>query len=70
MSDKPEVNTKKGSFISNMATELKKVIWPTGDQTVKSTGTVILFVLIITAILVVLNLGFQWLNNEYWNLLK
>ena len=55
MSDKPEVNVKKGSFISNMATELKKVIWPTGEQTVKSTGTVILFVLIITAILVVLN---------------
>jgi preprotein translocase subunit SecE len=70
MSDKPEVNVKKGSFISNMATELKKVIWPTGEQTVKSTGTVILFVLIITAILVVLNLGFQWLNNEYWNLIK
>jgi len=70
MSDKPEVNAKKGSFFSNMATELKKVVWPTGEQTVKSTGTVILFVLIITAILVVLNLGFQWLNNEYWNLIK
>ena len=70
MSDKPEVNVKKGSFFSNMFTELKKVIWPTGEQTVKSTGTVVLFVLIIAAILVILNLAFQWLNGQYWNLIK
>ncbi len=70
MSEKPEVNAKKGSFLSNMATELKKVIWPTREQTAKSTGTVILFVLIVTFILVVLNLLFQWLNNQYWSLIS
>ena len=70
MSEKPEANVKKGSFISNMITELKKVIWPTREQTAKSTGTVILFVLIVTFILVVLNLLFQWLNNQYWSLIS
>ena len=68
MPDKTEVTSKKGSFFSNMAAELKKVTWPTRPQTLKSTGTVILFVLIVTAILVVLNYLFQFLNSQYWNL--
>ena len=66
MSDKPEVNTKK----SSMFAELKKVVWPTGDQTAKSTGTVIIFVLIVSAILVILNFAFQWLNNFYWSFFR
>ena len=70
MSEKPEANAKKGSFFSNMFTELKKVVWPTGEQTAKSTGTVIIFVLIITVILVLLNLLFQGLNNQYWSLIS
>ena len=67
MAEKPEVNAKKGSFFSNMFTELKKVVWPTKSQTLKSTGTVILFVLIVTAILVILNLIFQNANTAYWD---
>ena len=70
MSDKPEVGAKKGSFFSNMGAELKKVVWPTKSQTVKSTGTVILFVLIVTAILVILNLVFQNANNAYWDFIS
>jgi len=70
MSEKPEVNAKKGSFFSNMFAELKKVIWPTKEQTAKSTGTVVLFVFIVTFILVVLNFLFQWLNNQYWSLIS
>ena len=70
MSDKPEVSAKKGSFFSNMGAELKKVVWPTKSQTVKSTGTVILFVLIVTAILVILNLVFQNANNAYWDFIS
>ena len=69
MPDKIE-QTKKGSFFSNMMAELKKVIWPTGQQTAKSTGTVIFFVLIITFILVVLNLCFEQINAAYWNFIS
>ena len=68
MPDKTE-QVKKGSFFSNMKAELKKVVWPTPSQTTKSTGTVIFFVLIITAILVVLNLCFEQVNTAYWNMI-
>jgi len=68
MPDKSEGTAKKGSFFSNMMAELKKVVWPTKEQTAKGTVTVIVFVLIITAILVVLNLLFQYINIQYWNL--
>jgi preprotein translocase SecE subunit len=67
MPEKTEVTSKKG-FFANMVAELKKVVWPTPSQTVKSTGTVILFVIIITAILVLLNYVFETLNIQYWKL--
>ena len=63
-------NVKKGSFFSNMRKELSKVTWPTAKQTAKSTATTIAFVLLVTAILVVLNMAFQWLNGQYWMLIK
>ncbi len=66
MADRQEDTAKKGSFFSNMVAELKKVVWPTGAQTAKGTGTVILFVLIVTAILVILNLAFETINQKYW----
>lgn len=66
MPDKVDTTSKKGSFVSNMVAELKKVIWPTAGQTVKGTGTVIIFVLIITCILVALNFAFQKINETYW----
>ena len=62
-------NVKKGSFFSNMKKELSKVTWPTAKQTAKSTATTIAFVLLVTAILVVLNMAFQWLNQSYWGLI-
>ena len=62
-------NVKKGSFFSNMKKELSKVTWPTAKQTAKSTATTIAFVLLVTAILVILNMAFQWLNQSYWGLI-
>ena len=70
MSERSEDTVKKGSFWKNMGAELKKVVWPTKEQTVKSTGTVILFVLIVTAILIILNLAFQSANTAYWDMIK
>ncbi len=65
-----ETTNKKNSYFKSMALELKKVVWPTKDQTAKGTGTVILFALLITLILVLLNFGFEFLNRQYWNLVK
>ena len=63
----PEVEnkTKKGFFKSMMA-ELKKVIWPSASQTAKSTGATIAFVLLISAILIILNFAFQAMDSLWW----
>jgi preprotein translocase SecE subunit len=61
----PEVENKvKKSFFQNMKAELKKVIWPTGKQTVKSTSATIAFVLLIAVTLIALNTVFD-LANKY-----
>lgn len=58
-------NVKKKGFFKGMFAELKKVIWPTGKQTVRSTAVTILFVLIISLALIVLNLVFGWMNSKW-----
>ena len=63
-------NVKKKSFSKGMRAELKKVIWPTGKQTVKSTFVTITFVLMISIALIVLNLIFGELSNLWINSLS
>ena len=65
-----ENKPKKKGYFANMMVELKKVIWPTPAQTAKSTGITIAFVLMISAILIVLNLGFESLSSLWWGLWK
>lgn len=65
-----ENKAKKRGFFSNMSAELKKVIWPSRAQVTKNTTTTILFVLMIAAILIVLNLFFEWINSSWWALWK
>ena len=61
MAEDKSVNKKV--FWKGMKTELKKVIWPTGEQTVKSTFATIVFVLLVSLVLIVFNLFFNWLSN-------
>ncbi len=63
-----EKKNSKG-FIANMKSELKKVVWPTGKQTAKSTAVTIGFVLLISVILIILNLFFDFLSDSYYNLI-
>lgn len=63
---KEEKKVKK-SFFQGMKQELKKVIWPTGKQTMKSTLVTIVFVLLISAVLIVLNLFFNFLSKKWVN---
>lgn len=57
--------TKKASFpervkrfFKDTKAELKKVTWPTKEQLIHNTGVIIVFILLITVILSVLDLGF------------
>ncbi len=63
-----EENKNKKSFHQGMKAELKKVIWPTGNQVVKSTFATIGFVLLISVILIVFNYAFSFLNTKWFDL--
>ena len=63
-------NKNKRHFFKDFKAELKKVIWPTPKQLVKSTMAVV-FIVIITAVLVfVLDVVFEKLNTKGINTLK
>lgn len=54
----------KKSFFKSFKVELKKVIWPTPKQLLNNTVTVIVIVLICTAIVFVLDLTFEAMNKN------
>ena len=58
----------KKSFHQGMKAELKKVIWPTGKQVVKSTVATISFVLLISVILIALNTVFSFVSEKWYDL--
>ena len=63
-------NKNKRHFFKDFKAELKKVIWPTPKQLVKSTMAVV-FIVIVTAVLVfVLDVVFETLNTRGINALK
>ena len=60
----------KRHFFKDFKAELKKVIWPTPKQLVNKTVAVIVIVLITAAIVFVLDLVFEVLNDKGVNRLK
>jgi preprotein translocase subunit SecE len=64
-----EVKNKK-HFFKDFKAELKKVIWPTPKQLVNKTVAVIVIVLITAAIVFVLDLVFDLLNEKGINKVK
>ncbi len=63
-------NVNKKGFWKGMKSELKKVIWPTGGQTVRSTLATIFFVLLVSLVLIVFNLLFNSLSKLWINALS
>ena len=64
-----EIKNKK-HFFKDFKAELKKVIWPTPKQLVNKTVAVIVIVLITAAIVFVLDVVFDLLNEKGLNKLK
>lgn len=60
----------KRHFMKDFKAELKKVTWPTPKQLFNNTAAVITIVLIIAVIVLVLDLGFEALNNKGINKLR
>ncbi len=67
--EKKEKKEKK-HFFKDFKAELKKVIWPTPKQLVNNTVAVITIVVIVAAIVLVLDLAFESLNNYGINKLR
>ena len=63
-------NKAKKHFFKDFKAELKKVIWPTPKQLINSTIAVIVIVLITSAIVFVLDLAFDGMNNYGINKIK
>ena len=63
-------NKNKKHFWKDFKAELKKVIWPTPKQLFKNTVAVIFIVIVTSAIVFVLDVTFDALNNKGINKLK
>jgi len=63
-------NKNKRHFFKDFKAELKKVIWPTPKQLVKSTMAVIFIVIVTAALVFVLDVVFETLNTKGINTLK
>lgn len=68
---KDKKNSKdKRHFWKDFKAELKKVVWPTPKQLANNTMAVITIVLITTAVVIVLDLGFEAMNKYGINNIK
>lgn len=63
-------NKNKRHFFKDFKAELKKVIWPTPKQLVKSTMAVVFIVIVTAALVFVLDVVFETLNSKGINALK
>lgn len=53
------------TFLKEARIELKKVTWPTRQETIRYTATVVVISIVIAAFLGVLDLLFQWILNNF-----
>ena len=68
--NKPSFGTRVKRFFKDTKAELKKVTWPDKEQLIHNTGVIIVFILIITIILSVLDFGFAKMFQLLTNILK
>ena len=60
---------KAVKFFKDTKAELKKVTWPTKEQLIHNTGVIIVFIIIVTIILSVLDVAFAQLFKMLTNIL-
>lgn len=55
---KPGFGTRVKRFFRDIKAEMKKVTWPTKEQLLHNTGVIVVFIIIVTIILSVLDIAF------------
>ncbi len=66
---KPSFGSRMKKFFKETKIELKKVTWPTKEQLIHNTGVIIVFIILVTAILAVLDIAFAKLFDLVANIL-
>ncbi len=66
---KPSLGSRLKKFLKETKAELKKVTWPSKEQLMHNTGIIIVFIIIFTIILSLLDFGFQGLFSWFSGLL-
>ena len=57
-------------FVKGVKSELKKVVWPTKEQLIKSTTMVILLVVVFSVIILGFDMLLEYADTSIWNLIK
>lgn len=57
-------------FVKGVKSELKKVVWPTKEQLVKSTTMVILLVVVFAVIILGLDMLLEYGDTKIWNFIQ
>ena len=57
-------------FIKGVKSELKKVVWPTKGQLVKSTTMVILLVVVFAVIILGFDMLLEFADTNIWNFIQ
>ena len=57
-------------FIKGVKREIKKVVWPTKEQLVKSTTMVILLVVVFAVIILGLDMLLEYGDTKIWNFIQ
>ena len=68
-SKKQSIAVKGKRFLKETKSEMKKVTWPTKEQLIHNTGIVLMFIVIFTIILSLIDFGFQELFSWFSGLL-
>lgn len=67
--NKPSLGKRLIKFFKETKAELRKVTWPSREQLFHNTGVIIVFIIIFTVILSVIDFGFQQLFSWFTGLL-
>ncbi|MCH5209932.1 MAG: preprotein translocase subunit SecE [Oscillospiraceae bacterium] len=67
--NKASFGTRMKKFFRDTKSELKKVTWPTKEQLIHNTGVIIVFIIIITIILSLLDVAFSQVFRLLTNIL-
>ena len=57
-------------FVKGVKSELKKVVWPTKEQLVKSTAMVVLLVVVFAAIILGFDMLLEYADTGIWNFIQ